>query len=156
MRHSGNINNEVIHMTKKVLAIIILLTILLPSIPAYSMGSPCADIIDSKQNIVVKSVQVNSEINNMVASWVNSIDNFCGKISPITVEGYKVRVPLNPPVEVNKKSLTAKVSEVYIIVPQNKPPFLIIFEDKNKPSYFKLHGNIDSLSKALNFNLRNK
>lgn len=143
-------------MTKKVLAILIILTILLPSITVYAMGSPCADIIDSKQNLVVKSVQMNSEINNMVSSWVNSIDNFCGKISPITVEGYKVRIPLDPPVEVNKKSLTAKVSEVYIIVPQNKSPFFIIFEDKNKPSYFKFHGNIDNLSKALDFNLKNK
>ncbi|MFL0245643.1 hypothetical protein [Candidatus Clostridium stratigraminis] len=143
-------------MTKKVLVILLLFTMLLPSIPSFAMGSPCADIIDTKQNIVIKSVQVNSEINNIVSSWVNSIDNFCGKISPLTVEGYKVRVTLNPPVEMHKKSLTAKVNEVYIIVPQNKPPFLIIYEDKNKPSYFKFHGNIDNLSKALGFNLRNK
>lgn len=143
-------------MVKKVLAILIFLAILLSSIPAYAMGSSCADIIDSKQNIIVKSVQMNSEINKMASDWVNSIDNFCGKISPIPVEGYKVRIPLDPPVELHKKSLTAKVSEVYIIVSKNKQPFFIILEDKNKPAYFKFHGNIDNLSKSLDFNLRNK
>jgi hypothetical protein len=132
-----------------------LLLIFLPSIPISAKGSPCAEIVDSKQNMVVKSVQVDSEIYDMVKSWVKSIDNFCGKISPVAVEGYKVRIPLDPPIKVNKQSLNADVSEVYIIVPQDKPPFFMIFQDKNKPSYFKFYGNIDSLSKALDFELRN-
>jgi hypothetical protein len=46
-------------------------------------------------------------------------------------------------------------SEVYIIIPKDKPPFLIIFEYKNKPSYLKFHGNIESLFKALDFKLIN-
>jgi hypothetical protein len=155
MMQCGKINKEVIHMTKKVLAMLILLIIFLPSIPISAKGSPCAEIFDPKQNMVVKSVQVDSEIYDMVKSWVKSIDNFCGKISPVAVEGYKVRIPLVPPIKVNKQSLNAEVSEVYIIVPQDKPPFFMIFEDKNKPSYFKFYGNIDSLSKALDFKLRN-
>lgn len=153
--HCGTIKQEVMYMSKKILAVLILLIILIPSAPITAKGSPCAEIFDPKQNCVVKAVPVNSEIYAMVTSWVQGIDNFYGKISPVTAEGYKVRIPLDPPIKVSKKSLNAVVSEVYIIVPQNKPPFFIIYEDKNKPSYFRFRGNIDSFSKALDFKLRN-
>lgn len=141
-------------MTKKILAVLILLIILIPSIPISAKGSSCIEIFDLKQNCVVKSVQVNSEIHDMVAGWVQNIDNYYGKISPVAAEGYRVRIPLDPPVKVNKKSLNGLVNEVYIIVPQNKPPFFIIYEDKNKPSYFRFHGNIDNLSNGLDFKLK--
>lgn len=138
-------------MAKKVLAVLVLLIMLLPLIPIDVKASPCAEIYDPIQKRVVKSVQVNSEIYNMVTSWVRSIDNFYGKLSPIPLDGYKVRIPLDPAIEVNKKSLSAVVNEVYIIIPRDKLPFFIIYEDKNKPSYFKFHGDIDKLSKAMDF-----
>lgn len=142
-------------MRKKALAEITLLILFLYSMPICAKGSPCAEIFNTTQNIVLKSVQVDSEIYNMAKGWIKNIDNFCGKINPSAVEGYKVRIPLDPPVKVNKQSINADVREVYIIVPQDKPPFFIIFDNKNKPSYFKFYGSIDSLSKALDFKLRN-
>ncbi|ERI94944.1 hypothetical protein HMPREF1982_00626 [Clostridiales bacterium oral taxon 876 str. F0540] len=142
-------------MVKKISAILIFITILLSSIPAYAQGSPCAEIFDTRQKSVLKAVQVNSEIYDMVAGWVRSIDNFYGRISPVAIDGYKVRIPLDPPVKLNKKSLSGNISEVYIVVPPDRQPFFIIYEDRDKPSFFKFHGNIDSLSKALEFKLRN-
>lgn len=142
-------------MIKKVLALILLIIVLLPSPSIGSTGSPCAEVVDLAQNRIAKSVQVDSEIYDMAKCWIKSIDNFYGRINPLPVEGYKVRIPLDPAVSVNKKSLTAEISEIYIIVPPNKPPFLMIYEANNKLSYFKFHGNIDSLSKVLDFKLRN-
>jgi hypothetical protein len=138
-------------MTKKALITLILLITFLSLTPTAAKGSPCAEIYEHAQKKVVKSVQVDSKLYDLTAGWVRSIDNFYGRIAPAAVEGYKVRIPLDPPIEVNKKSLKATVREVYIIVPQNKSPFLMIFEDRNKPSYFKFHGNIDNLRKALDF-----
>jgi hypothetical protein len=151
MTHCGKLSLEVMSMIKKALITLILLMAFLSLTHIAAKGSPCAEIYDPAQKKVIKSVQVDSELYDLAADLVRSIDNFYGRISPAAVEGYKIRVPLDPPVKVNKKSLKASVSEVYIIVPQNKTPFLIIFEDKNKPSYFKFHGNIDSLWKALDF-----
>lgn len=142
-------------MIKKLLSILFFLIILLYSTPVMAKGSPCAEIIDPAHKKVLKSVQMNSEIYDMVRNWVIDIDNYCGRLTPAAVEGYKVRIPLDPPVKVNKQSLNREVSEVYIVVPQTKPPFFIIYDDKNKPSYLKFHGNIESLSKALDFKLRN-
>jgi hypothetical protein len=142
---------EVIQMMRKVSAILILIIIFLISAPTYAAGSPFAEIYDPAQKKVVKTVQVNSELYTLTNSILKSIDNYYGRITPSKVEGYKVRIPLDPPIKVSKNSLNSKVSEVYIIIPQNKSPIIMIFEDKNKPSYFKFHGSIESLSKALDF-----
>ena len=124
------------------------------SAPVVAKGSPCAEIMDPMQKTVVKSVQMNSEIYDMLKSWLTNMDNYCSKLNPAEVEGYKVRIPLDPPVKVNKQSLKGDISQVYIIVPQTKSPFFLIYDNKNMPSYLKFNGNIDSLSKALDFKLR--
>lgn len=142
-------------MLRKVFRVLLLLIIFLTSIPAYAQGSPFAEIFDPSHNKVIKSVRVDSEIYDLASGWVKSIDNLYGKINPSSIKGYKVRIPLDPPIKVNKKSLNSNINEVYIIVPEKESPFLMIFEDKNKPSCFKFHGNIDDLWKAMDFKLEN-
>jgi hypothetical protein len=141
-------------MKKKIIRALLFLIILLCSAPVVAKESPCAEITDLMQKKVVKSIQMNSEIYDMVKSWLINMDNYCSKLSPAEAEGYKVRIPLDPPVKVNKQSLNGEFSEVYIVVPQGKPPFFLIYDNKNMPSYLKFNGNIESLSKALDFKLR--
>ncbi|MBU3161572.1 hypothetical protein KPL37_17840 [Clostridium frigoris] len=45
------------------------------------------------------------------------------------------------------------VSEVYILIPENEPPCYLIFEDENKLLSLRFNGDIDKLSKILNFKL---
>ena len=74
---------------------------------------------------------------------------------PATDDGYVVRIPLDPIVKVNCKSLNALVSEVYILIPENGPPCYLIFENENKLLSLPFNGNIDKLSKILDFKLNN-
>lgn len=78
-----------------------------------------------------------------------------GKNDPVTQDGYAIKIPLDPAVKVQGKWLNALINEVYIIIPENDPPFFMIFQNENKLSCFSFNGNIDTLSKVLDFNLPN-
>ncbi|MEA4827545.1 MAG: hypothetical protein VB130_13100 [Clostridium sp.] len=141
-------------MTKKIPVAIFLFIILLYSTVIYAEGFKYIEIFDPKQDKVVKVVQLNEEIHNMVVSWIKNINGIYGKNDPLTDDGYAIKIPLDPAVRLHGKSLNALVNEVYIIIPENDPPFFIIFEDENKPYCFLFNGNIDMLSKSLDFKLK--
>ncbi|MFL0267414.1 hypothetical protein [Candidatus Clostridium radicumherbarum] len=111
------------------------------------------EIFDPKQDKVVKVVQSNPQIQSMITSWITNIEGLY-KNDPITDDGYVVKIALDPLVKVNCKSLNALVSEVYILIPENEPPCYLIFEDENKLLSLVFNGDIDMLSKVLDFKLK--
>ena len=141
-------------MVKKTLTVIILLIMLMHSTAIRAEEFKYAEIFDPKQEKVVKVVQLNTEIHNMIASWIKNVEGLYGKNDPITDDGYAIRIPLDPAVKVQGEWLSAIVNEVYIVIPENEPPFFMIFETENKLSCFLFNGDIDRLSKVLNFKLK--
>lgn len=141
-------------MTKKLTAVIILFVMLLHSTIIHAEGFKYAEIFDPKQDKVVQVVQVDTTIYNLIASWIRNINGIYGKNDPTTDDGYAVRIPLDPAVKVQSKWLNAHVNEVYIIIPEKDPPFFMIFENKNQLNCFPFTGDIDELSKVLDFKLK--
>lgn len=142
-------------MIKKTSILVFLLIMLFNSTTIRAEEFKYAEIFDPKQNKVVKVVQLNAEIHNMVTSWLNDIDGIYGKFDPISDDGYAIRIPLDPAVRVQNKWVNTLVNEIYIIIPEKNPPFFIIFEDENKLLCFPFNGDISRLSNCLNFNLNN-
>lgn len=143
-------------MMKKIVIALAFFVMFQHSIYVSAEGFKCIEIFDPKQDKVVKVVPLNSEIQNMVTSWITNIQGIYGKNDPTTDDGYAIKVPLDPAVKVHCKSLNAVVSEVYIIIPENDPPFFMIFEDDNKLICYPFNGNIDMLSNSLDFKLNSK
>jgi hypothetical protein len=141
-------------MFKKLLVALSFFVIFLHSIYVNAEGFKYIEIFDPKQDKVVKVAQSNPQIQDMITSWITNLEGY--KNDPATDDGYVIKVPLDPTVRVNCKSLTALVSEVYILIPENDPPCYLIFEDenKNKLSSFAFNGDIDMLSNILDFKLR--
>lgn len=143
-------------MTKKILSVLVFFFIILHLTDIRAEEIKYIEIFDPKQDKVVHVTQLNSQINNMVSSWIKNIDGIYGKIDPVTNDGYAIKVPLNPAIDVHGKYLNALVDVVYIIIPENDPPFFMIFENKNRLSCFPFNGDIDALSKILDFKLKNR
>ena len=141
-------------MNKKILVVMFLFIILLHSTVASAMGFKYVQIFDPKQDRVVKVVQVNDEIHNMVANLIKDVDSLYAKNNPLTDDGYAIRVPIYPAVRVQGKCLNALVDNVFIIIPQHDTPFFMIFEDDHKLLCFPFKGNISTLSKVLDFDLK--
>lgn len=141
-------------MIKKILIALSFFVIFLNSIYVHAEDFKYIEIFDPKQDKVVKVVQSNLEIQNMITSWISNLEGY--KNDPATDDGYVIKIPLDPSVRMNCMSLSALVSEVYILIPENDPPCYLIFEDenKNKLSSFVFNGDIDWLSKILDFKLK--
>jgi len=139
-------------MIKKLLVVLSLFVIFLHSTCVNAEGFKDIEIFDPKQDKVVKVVQSNPQIQNMITSWITNLEGLY-KNDPATDDGYVVRIPLDP--KVKCKSLNALVSEVYILIPENEPPCYLIFEDENKLLSLPFNGDMDKLSKILDFKLNN-
>lgn len=140
-------------MLKKLLFILCLCVIFLHSTYVNAEGFKYVEIFDPKQDKVVKVVQSNPQIQDMITSWIINLEGTY-KNAPATDDGYVVKIPLDPIVKVNCKSFNSLVSEVYILIPENEPPCYLIFEDENKLISLVFNGDIDKLSNILDFNLR--
>lgn len=139
---------------KKIPLIVILFIILLlmHSTIINAKGFKYIEIFDAKQDEVVKVVQLNKEIHNMVVGWINNTDSIYAKNDPVPSDGYAIRIPLEPAVKVHGNALNALVNEVYIIIPENDPPFFMVFEGVNKLTCFPFEkGNVNILLKSLDF-----
>jgi len=141
-------------MKKKILAVLFLFIIIWHSAAISAEEYNCVEIFDPKQNKVVKVVELNAKIHNMVSSWIKDVDGIYGKSNPLTNDGYAIRVPLYPAVKVQGKWLNAIVNDVYIIIPQHDAPFYMIFDNDDKLLCFPFNGNINDLSKVLDFKLK--
>jgi hypothetical protein len=139
-------------MIKKLLVVLSLFVIFLHSTTVNANGFKYVEIFDPKQDKVVKVVQSNPQIQDMITSWITNLEGLY-KNDPATDDGYVVKIPLDPIVKVNCKSLNAVVSEVYILIPKNGPPCYLIFENENTLLSLPFNGDIDKLSKILDFKL---
>lgn len=141
-------------MIKKLFIVLSFLVIFLHSICVNAEGFKYIEVFDPKQDKVVKVVQSNPEIQNTIASWIANLEGY--KNDPATDDGYVIKIPLDPSARMKCMSLSALVSEVYILIPENDPPCYLIFEDenKNKLSSFVFNGDIDWLTNILDFKLK--
>jgi hypothetical protein len=141
-------------MTRKLAISLCIFLLLFSSVHVKAQEFKYVEIFDPKKDKVVKLVQLNPEIQSLVAGWIKDIKSlYGGGIDPVTDDGYAVKVPLAPPLKVNNDCLKATVYEVFILVPENKPPFYMIFENETKLTCFAFNGDINKLSKALGFKL---
>ncbi len=92
-------------MKKKMLVVMLLFIMILHSTVVFAEGFKYVEIFDPKKDEVVKLVQLNGEIHDMVATWIKDVDNIYGKSDPITNDGYAIRVPLDPPVKIQGKCI---------------------------------------------------
>jgi hypothetical protein len=139
-------------MNRKLVIILSFFFMFLNLIPANAKDFKYIEIFDPKQDKVIKVIQSNPQIQDMITNWISNIEGLY-KNDPATDDGYAIKISLYPTVKVNCKSLNALVSEVYIIIPENDPPFYLIFEEEDKLLSFPFNGDIDKLSKLLNFKL---
>ena len=132
-------------MTKKVITILVLFIILLHPQMFHAEGYQSIEIFDPLQNKVVKTVETNKDINDMVVGWINGIDGFYSGIDPIKDDGYAIKFQLNPPIHIQNQWLKTTVKEVYLIIPEINQPFFLVFETEDKLVSFPFKDDVSKL-----------
>ena len=141
-------------MIKKFLTILVLFVILLHPQTHHAEGYQHIEIFDPTENKVVKVVETNKDINDMVVGWINGIDGFYSGVDPIKDDGYAIKFPINPSIQVQNQWLKTTVNEVYLITPKNNPTFFLVLETEDNLVSFPFKDDISKLSNILDFKLR--
>ncbi|GAA0182293.1 hypothetical protein SH2C18_46980 [Clostridium sediminicola] len=141
-------------MKKKIWIITVLIIMFIYPKAICAPNYKYVEIFNPKQDKVVKVVQLTPEINDMISNWVMNIENFYGNLDPITDDGYAIKIPFNSSVQVETDVLNANIKEVFILIPENELPFYLVFENNDKVSCFAFNGDIEELSRALDFKLK--
>lgn len=111
------------------------------------------EIFDISQGKIVKKLQSNEEIQNNVLQFVKDITGLYVNVKPFPEAGYIMRVPINPPVQVENQWVQEQgvetVNELYLLFPKEDEPFILILNDENRPFFFKYKGDTKSFLKEI-------
>lgn len=136
-------------MVKKVFVFLFIFQLL--STSGIAQTTQQIQIFDIDQDKVIKYVQLNTDVQQEVEKFLEGISGVYAKYNPIPNKGFMIRIPLEPNIMVRNKWFDDLVDEVTIILPSQENPYLMIFDDENKPFFLTFEGNIENLLDLLVF-----
>jgi len=136
-------------MLKKVFVFLFIFQLL--STNAIAQTNQQIQIFDIEQDKVIKYVQLNTDVQQEVEKFLEGISGVYAKYNPIPNKGFMVRIPLEPNIMVRNKWFDDLVDEVTIIFPSQEDPYLMLFDDENKPFFLTFEGNTENLLDFLDF-----
>lgn len=139
-------------MVLKKIAVILIIILIVPSC-VHAQQVKYVEIFSPKQNKVIKKVKLTPEIEKLTLDYLNNIDSLYGKLDPVTEDGYAIKVPFSKPITIKNKWINSTLNEVFLLIPEKEPPFILLFENGDRMLCFPLNGNVEALSKALNFTI---
>lgn len=137
-------------MLKKVFVFLFIFQLLSTSVIAQTNQQ--IQLFDIEQDKVIKYVQLNADVQQEVENILKGITGVYAKYNPIPTKGIMVRIPLEPNIMVRNKWFDDLVDEVTIILPSQEDPYLMLFDDENKPFFLTFDGNTEKLLDLLDFN----
>ena len=110
------------------------------------------ELLDIEQNKII-TIQAKPKIQLEAKKIIKEVNGVVKKINPFPNKGYMVKIPLKPPLQLESKWVNALIVEVIIIIPEDEKPYLLLFDDENKPYFFTFKTDIDTLLNTLEFSL---
>jgi hypothetical protein len=136
-------------MVKKVFVFLFIFQLL--STNAIAQTNQQIQLFDIEQDKVIKNVQLNTDVQHEVEKFLNGITGVYAKYNPIPNKGFMIRIPLEPNIMIRNKWFDDLVDEVTIILPSQEDPYLMLFDDENKPFFLTFEGNTEKLLELLDF-----
>jgi hypothetical protein len=119
-----------------------------PSI--HAQGIKNVELFDIQKDSVTQIVPTNAEFQKAAEDYLNGINGIYVKVKPIPNQGYMVKIPLEPSIQINNEWISELFDEVIIIFTKEEPPYLMVFDDENNPRFFHFQGNTELLVKTFN------
>ncbi|GEL76236.1 hypothetical protein [Tenuibacillus multivorans] len=120
--------------------------------PIYTTAEPLnVEIFDVKSEQVLKTVPKTQAMQNEIKHFVDHINDRYQGINPVPKSGYMIKIPLDPHLKVDNEWLTSEIDIVIIIIPEDEKPYLITFDQEDRPRVFLFEANIDDLLNEINF-----
>ncbi|MUV38296.1 hypothetical protein JNUCC1_02134 [Lentibacillus sp. JNUCC-1] len=102
------------------------------------------EVFDTVQGKVVFTASPSKQLQQEAGSFLQHLTDVYRDVSPLPNEGYMIRVPLNPPVEVNNQWIHELIDEVVILYSTEDNPYLLVFDQENQARFFTFEGDAAS------------
>lgn len=135
---------------KKKIMIILFSIVFLYSPSNNAQGIKNVELFDIQKDTVTQVVPSNTFFQKAAKDYLNGINGIFVKVKPIPNQGYMIKIPLEPSVQINNEWITELVDEVIIIFTKDETPYLMVFDDENNPHFFHFKGNTNKLVKTFN------
>ncbi|WP_143063826.1 hypothetical protein [Piscibacillus halophilus] len=109
------------------------------------------EIFDVETEQVVKTVSKTDDMQHEVERYIESIDDIFKGIDPVPEDGFMIKIPLDPVVKIDNEWLQSEVDTVIIIKPENEKPYLLLFDEENRPWVFLFETPIDELLSLVDY-----
>lgn len=135
-------------MLKKVLGSIIVFQLINTIVTAQTNRQ--IEVFDISKGKVIMNVQSNTDSQLQAKKFLEGITGVYVKYNPIPNKGFMIRIPLEPTVIVKNQWFNDLVDEVTIIFPGQENPYLMVFDDENRPHFLIYEGDTANFLSLLN------
>jgi hypothetical protein len=139
-------------MVRKIM--IVLLSVVFFSSPSFNAQVvKNVEFFDIQKDSVTQIEPANAVFQKAAEEYLNGINGIYVKVKPIPNQGYMIKIPLEPSLQIRNEWINELVDEVIIIFTKDEAPYLMVFDDENNPHFFHFKGNTDLLIKTFNIPL---
>lgn len=110
---------------------------------------PAIEVFDIGKGEIISKTPLTSDVQNEVFNYIKSIKSLYTKVIPFPEKGYVIRVPLDPPMNVNIKLLNdvgiKSLDSVFIILSNKEAPVLLVLDNQRRPYFYTFNASIQPL-----------
>ncbi len=111
------------------------------------------EVFDIAKGEVILSKPLNHDIQNEVFNYVKTVKDLYVKVMPFPEKGYVIRVPFEPPRNVDVPLLNETgiktIDSVFIILSDKEAPIMLILDSNLRPMFYTFNSSIDPLLEYL-------
>lgn len=123
----------------------------LMTITAQAQNNQQIEIFEINKGKVAKRVPLNAEIQEEAAKYLKEITGVFVKYNPIPVQGFMIKVPLEPNIMVKNQWFNDLVDEVVIIFSGDEEPYLMVHDNENSMHFYTFKGDTDKLLSKIDY-----
>lgn len=114
---------------------------------AFAPTPASIERFDVGKGAVVARVASSPELQEEASRLLQSLGGSLGIIRADPKDGTVLRIPLRPSQEVKQPGFYAFATEMFVFLPKNQDPYVLLFSEENEPRLFAFHHPVDRLLK---------
>lgn len=115
------------------------------------------EIFSVEKGEVIKSLEVSPEIRQEVKNIIKDITGLYSRLRALPSKGYIIRVPLEPPEEINNYWINdfgiTSINQVFILFPDNEKPYLLVLDKNGRPIFYNFNTEVEQLLEHLDLQI---
>lgn len=108
------------------------------------------EVFDIAQGKIVQKIPPSAEIQQEVEKTIQSVSGLVTRLHINPKQGYAIRFPINPAIELDKPYYQGTVEEMFLFIESSNKPYLLLFTEDQKPAMLHFEHDIQLLLKLLN------